>query len=434
MSRPRVEIRAFTCRRDVAPAALLARLLERKGCDVMITCVRDFMRTLELWKPEVAVFSTPGKAVAIKAASPGTSTAFLDGEGFQPADGSRGLWWSRNPEQFRATDLALVWGRRVLDEVREARPEADLANVHVVGNPSYDLVRFLPESVAHDPAAPTVGVVARFHTINDQLGISPVRTLPNPGNLERVIVQCQAFVGVVSCVRALLEKTPFTVSIRPHPLEQVESYHASKSLWFGEHAARVEIDDSLAFADWAVRQRALISPTSTTLIEAYLLGVAVINTDAVAGTEQFNREYAEVAAAWQSAGAAPRDLGHLADLVTTPRRAAADPAIEHQLDGYCDFGDPRPACLRAAEHIAALAHATPRPRGMRWPAWAVDAADGLAFRRAMGRNPLHANMNYRRGYHRLPEHLDAIERNILAGAPPRRRAGALDLTPAGAAQ
>ncbi len=51
MSRYRIVIRAFTLRRDIAAALLLARLLERAGCHVIVASSRDFLRTIRYWSP-----------------------------------------------------------------------------------------------------------------------------------------------------------------------------------------------------------------------------------------------------------------------------------------------------------------------------------------------------------------------------------------------
>ena len=54
----RIVIRAFTLRRDVAAAAVLAKLLERMGCEVMIASTRNFRRILKLWKPHAVLLNT----------------------------------------------------------------------------------------------------------------------------------------------------------------------------------------------------------------------------------------------------------------------------------------------------------------------------------------------------------------------------------------
>ncbi|MGE0613667.1 MAG: hypothetical protein AB7O70_15100, partial [Hyphomicrobiales bacterium] len=222
MSRPRIAIRAFTCRRDAAPAELLAQVLRKLGCDVLVCSMRDFNRTLKLWRPHVAVVNTPGQAGKVRKVDPDVAIAWLDGEGFLPPEFAHAVTFSKDSEMFRASDLALVWGRKVRDELCEAFPE-EAAKVHVVGNPAYDLIRYRDRG-GHGASRRSVGIVMRFGTINNHSGIPPTRTLPNPGNLDRVLVECRSFVGAVEGVRHILRYTEFMVSLRPHPLELIESY------------------------------------------------------------------------------------------------------------------------------------------------------------------------------------------------------------------
>lgn len=430
MYKPRIAIRAFTCRRDVASATLLAHLLEVEGCDVLVTSTRDFEATLRLWKPHVAVVNTPGQARRVKTVAPEVQVAFLDGEGFLPDESSHALQFSRDIELFRAMDLVLLWGGRVRNEIVEALPSEKQDHIHLVGHPAYDLIRFRPETARYDSESTSIGVVMRFNSINYAEGTSLIRTLANPGNLERIGVQCQAFVGLVNCIRALLQETDFRISIRPHPLEQIDSYQAYKARWFGsELAGRVEIDDSLSFPYWAVRQRAILSPTSTSLIEAYLLKVPVVNVDALCGTDEYNRDYAEMSHDWQAAGLSPQTIPDLMELLQKKLpEVTPNSAIERQLVEYCDFDKDRSAALMAAQHIVRHARQSVPPRGARLPTFIVDLMDRIRFYKACRRNPLHSNMNYRRGYHALPADLDEIVQNILrsSGTAPRHWAAEVD--------
>lgn len=426
----RIAIRAFTCRRDIASAALLASLLEVEGCSVLVTSTRDFEATLKLWKPHVAVVNTPGQARRVKTVAPEVQTIFLEGEGFLPDEWSHALHFSQDKELFRAMDLILLWGQRVRDEIVKALPEEKNEHICVVGHPAYDLIRFRTETAKYDPKCKSIGVVMRFNSINYAEGTSLIRTLANPGNLERVTVQCQAFVGLINCIRVLLQKTDFRISIRPHPLEQVDSYQEYISRWFGpEFAQRIEIDDSLSFPYWAVRQRAILSPTSTSLIEAYLLKVPVVNVDALCGTDEYNRDYAEMSHDWQAAGLSPQTIPDLVELLQKNLpEVTPNSAIERQLIEYCDFDKDRSAALAAAQHIVHHARQSGPPGGPRLPTFLVDLMDRIRFYKACRRNPLHPNLNYRRGHHALPADLDEIVQNILrsSGTAPRHWAAEVD--------
>ncbi len=191
----------------------------------------------------------------------------------------------------------------------------------------------------------------------------------------------------------------------------------------------MSIDASLSFSHWAAKQRAILSPTSATLLEAYLLNVPVINIDSISGTDEFNRDYADITKIWQDGGVRPRSFAELLGALNSVDRSGVRvAALDRQLSEYCNYSDRSgSACLAAARLIKGFAQNRKPQRGMRLPAVLVDAIDAVSFRAACRKNPLHPNMNYRRGYHQLPDDLETIADNILhsSHATPHR-----DTTPA----
>jgi surface carbohydrate biosynthesis protein len=415
MGKPRIVIRAFTCRRDVAMAELLARILKHEGCDVLVTSVRDFERTLRLWRPDVAVVNVFSKITSVKSRFPNVGCVFLDGEGHTPAHLTLAKSLSR--EVYRAMDIVLLWNETIRKELIVSLSGENFEKMHVVGNPNHDLIYYRPATLQYDRESKSIGFVCRFPNVNNFSGESPIRNLTSSLILDEVIVQSRSFAAMINLARHILRNSDFVVSIRPHPNEQIETYLNYKMNWFGEDLVRrVEIDGSLCFGHWAARQRAILSPTSTSFLEAYLLGVPVINIDRIAGTDQFNKDYAELAAEWQAAGTTAHDCSHLMNLLTSELPTVQhDPVIEKQLQDYCDANTQKSACLRAARIIAEYARKRPRKREVRLPIGVVDAIDEISFRRISRYDPLHHNMNYRRGFHALPPQLDEIANNILMG-------------------
>lgn len=382
-----------------------------------MTSIRDFNRTVKYWKPDVAVVNTPGNSMNLKHEFPEVKAVWLDGEGFLPEEFSHAKIMSENRAMFQAPDMILLWGEYVKKQLVEAMTNEDVAKIKVVGNPTYDLIRFRNQTREKEPAKrQSVGVVMRFGTINNHEGIPPIRTLPNPDNLERVIVECRSFVGTIRAIQAVLDNTKFDVSLRPHPLEQIESYDLYKHYWFKkEHLHRVNIDATLSFSHWAREQRAILSPTSTSLLEAYLLKVPVINIDRLSGTDEFANSYDELTKTWQASGLQPSDPTELADILGRGLPdVKSNAALDAQIDQYCSVnGENSSSAYLCAKHIADYAFsavANGSRRGL--PMCAVDAIDRLSFWRAMRANPLHQNMGYRRGFHKLPDDLEEIAERI----------------------
>jgi len=413
----RVVIRAFTCRRDVAPLALFAKILEREGCEVIIAGVRNFRTTIKIWKPHAVVINTMGNALEVAKYSPGSKIVYLDGEGFQVPGKGNADYWAENPLQFEMLDLAMVWGKKIVEECHEVAPSMDFSKLHVVGNPKLDLVRFLPEAQKTKSKKKSVGAVCRFPTINDHQGYMPVRTLPNEGNLERVIIQCKAFVALINAIEAILENTDLNVSIRPHPNEQLETYYRFIKPRFGEKFKdRIEIDDSLVFPEWAAQQAALLSPTSTSFLESTLLGVPVVNLDYLSDSVEFNKEYAPVCEEWQAGGLMPENLDQLCQILNSDLQTPqVDAAVEAQLRDYCDWYSGESACKNAADLVVELLKKDCPKMGIGWPTFLVKLRDGISFYRAMRENPLHHNFNYKEKFHKIPKYYDQIVDRIISG-------------------
>jgi len=86
---------------------------------------------------------------------------------------------------------------------------------------------------------------------------------------------------------------------------------------------------------------------------------------------------------------------------------ARDEAIENQLHTHCNWQSNTSACLAAARDIVETLKTTRRPSPA-LPRSVIDLRDRISFWRAVRRDRLHTNFNYREGYHPLPDYLDEM--------------------------
>jgi surface carbohydrate biosynthesis protein len=417
----RVAIRAFTCRRDAATAILLAKVMQARGHQAYVCSSRNFLNVVRWWKPDIAIVNARGYPLRVKAASPQTAVILLDGEGLSPPRDSIGPYLAGNPGVWNCCEQVQVWGARGYKEVADDNPAGFLRKVRVVGNPHFDLARYFPQRARENARKDgSIGVVMRFRAINDHEGRSTLKHLPNPGNLAETIAECKDFVGSINAIRFLLEHTDHTFEIRPHPLEQVESYEAYRDRWFGDQAHRVSVDRTLSFGEFAVRDRLLMAPTSTSFLTAYLLGVPVIDLSRLCETTAHNLE-GNLGEEWLDAANTPESYEELLKIVQKDLSVEKDPVIEAQLEDYCDYSNPMSSCLRIVQEMENLSLPR-RSRGfLRLPKCAMELLDAVSFRRAMARNPLHQNMNYYPGYHPEPKFLDRMVQAILSSGSSRER-------------
>ena len=411
----RVLIRVHSARRDAAPLALFQKILERMRCSVLLANGGSFTTALRLWRPHVAIVGTFGKAESAKAVAPTTKVIVLDQEGIRNPKNRHADQLMGRPERLAKVDLGLFWGRKIIQEFEEVAPQLDRRHLHVVGNPKLDLVRYLPERFKTGKESRSLGVVCRFNNVNPYEAQSLIHTLPNPGNIEKNIAQMQGFVAMTKVLGMVLERTDYKISIRPHPQEQSDSYKQYIRHWFGRgNEDRISVDESIDFAAWAAAQRVLISPSSTSFLEAYILGVPVINLDVIANTFEYNRGYAPVVAEWQEGCILPRDIEELCKILEEgPPPLPSCAFIEKQLEDYCDGNSKESACLRAARLTKKLLVEHNHSFQLHCPKALVDLWDGISFRRNMRRDSLHHNFNYRRDYHPNPPHFDEMAAQIL---------------------
>lgn len=408
--KPRIAIRAHTARRDTASSVLIERALQRKGYDTFICSVRNFEWILKYWKPDAVVVQTTGSAIPARRLSPDAALIFMDAEGLQPEDNTWATFWSQNPDYYDVLDLAMIWGPMLVEEVKRLMPDADAGKLRVTGSPKFDLVRHVAAHRRPENPPKSVGIVGRYPSINNHDGFPTIRGLHVKSNLDFTISSCNAYHVQHQIIRDLLLTTDYTISIRPHPLEDISSYYRYVIPSFGkQYASRFVIDDRLDVADWMIEQRALISPTSTAYIEAYVLGIPFIIVDRISGMYDYNAKYADVCREWLESAYVPHTIEEASSLVkNAPDLNTQRPMMDRQLQRYCGLPGNTWATTKIVDEIDALMRKRGvTPSAWRMPSLGADLLDQALFWRAQYRDPRHANFHYRRGYHLAPEYVDA---------------------------
>lgn len=413
MSKPRVVIRAFTLRRDAAAALLLAHELELQGCRVIVASSRDFIRTMRYWKPDVAVINTISQIRRCAELAPGAAIVVLPGEGANAKKHCDAVLLADDPGAYDIVDKFLLWGKATEGFFHEFLPGADHGKLAVCGNPRLELAKYNTELLRIPAGSKTVGFIGRYHTLNRYNEVPAIFSMQRPEKREGVLWQVENFFCMITLIYRIIKETDFKISIRPHPLEAPEGYGFMNE---GVFAGRVDIDHSFDVAAWTARQRVIVAPSSQSFYEAYVLGVPMINIDPLTGNAERIREITPNAALSQIVSYTPATYDEAMALIQRDLEPPpANPEIDRHLDEFHDWFAPASATRRAADEIAAVAHGETRAMGVRLPTAVLDLWDRASFRRAQARDPLHANFNYHRHYHRTPDHFERVFGNILAG-------------------
>jgi surface carbohydrate biosynthesis protein len=413
----RVVIRAFTLRRDLGAAFLLKRFLEERGCSVIISSVRDFGRVVKYWAPHAVITNTKSTLSIAKQLAPDSLVIYWPGEG-----GGEDYQYScavrMKSDDYKLCDHLLVWGQKPKDFFTELHPN-DADKVVVSGSPRLDTLKFCRDIIRPTDKSGSIGIVGKYTFINHHEGFATAPRLAKSGrHYEEVIRETVSLYQALRAIDHIVEKTDYNVSIRPYPSEDINSYEQilDRKGWRG----RVEVDGTFLFSDWAARQEIIISETSTSFLESYILQIPTISLDRIIANESKGLAFDWGSDLSHDAALIPETFEELIALIE--RDDLPPPAFSEEVEGYLDaFHDwksPRAANDYAAEHVVKRLNATKFPIRPHVPAPILRFIDLLSFKRIMYRNPLHANFNYCAGIHPEPGYFDAVVDRIRESARP----------------
>ena len=417
---------AFTARRDVATSLVLKALLERNSCEVVISSRRNLSVFLRFWQPHIVVMNVYLQSVKtadfIHSLSPKSLLVSWPGEGAEPLKNSHELLlYKQDSMQHREFARFLLWGRhqhRYTQRLFGWDPD----RFKICGNPRLDLVKFLPKNIEKT----TFGILGRFESINRHTWAPVIRALNKCTESEyhATLLQCRQFLIAAEVSETLiLRDDTLNASWRPHPLESIEGYNKLRTVYPFNN--RLWIDESLAITDWLARQIFVLTPSSTTFLETYLLRVPVINLDSlVEGAIESQRARNHVTTMGAGMAFTPRSIEQIIEKVEnsldslTPQ---SDPTIDAHLDQFHNWDSPKSAIACAAQEILALAEdgrsRAQRARGSKFgaPRFAVELIDRAIYYKNFDVH--HKNYSYCPWIHKPSEFHDAIVSGILKSHP-----------------
>ncbi|HBC87157.1 MAG TPA: hypothetical protein DCZ94_09405 [Lentisphaeria bacterium] len=402
----RIVIRAFTLRRDIGISYILAEILRKAGCEVYISCCRNYTNALVKWKPHAVIINTVGAVDTSKRLAPDAKIILWPGEGSEPIDRGDAYHFARLGN-FKDIDLVLLWGKANLDAFENRFGKND-CKLKVCGNPKFDLIKFSPSPVKRN----TIGIIGRFGEINLYDKKPGIFILMNTDHLDVFKMICDQFVTVIKLIDFIVKNTDFNVSIRPHPHEAPEGY----SRIYDEFGDRVEVDSSYEFSPWASRQKMLIGTASSSFLEAYLLKIPVISIDRLSGADKTVEEKCKSNTMLYSMSINPSSFEELCQLVKSEPKPASDiKEIDDFLKYFSEWPHDGSAIKKAADTILSLLRGSKFRFHMNYPIEYIDLIDWYYFWKSTllgGTN--HPNFNYKNGYHKMPPEYKTIIQNVMS--------------------
>jgi hypothetical protein len=410
----RVVIRAFTLRRDMSSAILVKQQLERLGCSVFLASSRNYFAAVKRWRPHAVIINAESVVLRTREIMPDGIVVLWHGEGGEAREFSEAMTSHLNPGLYDLIDRVFTWGPRQNGYFEELFPNA-VHNWMVVGSPRLELAKFNPDLAVAHGGAQSIGMPARFSGINQCEGYPVFRTLDDPDCEWEIIHQAKAYATMVRVVERVLANTDLNISIRPHPTENPRSYRYLRR----RAPERIEIDTSYDFSAWAARHKAIVGPSSNSILEAYVLRVPTVNIEAMAGIgttyEDHGSTYDNLTAA-QGGSYVPRDIDELIDMLNgdleaKPRNSSVDELLREVHNWYSDQSATK---TLVEETVRLLRERNVRP-GAHFPKPVIMAEDGLRFAKGWLQNRLITNVNFQYGYHSMPKYYSDLVANIDAG-------------------
>ena len=412
----KILIRLVVVRRDYSTFGLLTLLLKELGCKVLIVSSMNFTLALRLWKPDAVIVHNLASGKVANKIIPNVKIFFLDTEGFRVERLSHAKFFLDKSDYMKFFSNFFFWGNRIIREFKKFAPNLDISKIKIIGNPKLDMARYY-EKNKFKVINKTIGISTRFHVLNNHIGRPAIFSLANnPEKYSYTDNQIKTFITLMDIMKKILKETDYKISIRVHPFEAIQGYQDNLKRWFGENnLERFEIDESLDFSEWVVRQRVVITPTTTAITECYLLNVPVINIDKIAKVITYNKNRDKVVNDWFKGVYLPNSISECLKMIKRKKiNVKRNKIIDKMLIEYCDWHTDDYAAKISLNHILSqLNESVTHGYKLYIPYFFMKKIISLIDRFRIFKNPLFKNFNYSSYFHSPPLVYRKVKEEIL---------------------
>ena len=408
----RIVIRAFSLRRDMSSSLLLKAQLERMGCSVFIASSRNYFAVLKRWRPQAVIINTQSVVKKSREILPDCVIVLWHAEGGEIKHWSEAYSLNLVPNLIDNIDYIFTFGEEGLKFFDDIFPEIQ-CKWKVAGNSRLETAKFNPDLIEARQGSSSIGMPTRFSQINHHAGLPPYKILQNPNSEWSFVYQAKAYVALVSAVDRILNDTDLSISIRPHPNENIYNYRFLQSRF----PDRIEVDTSYDFAAWAAKQKAIVGPSTTAILEAYVLRVPTVNIEAMGGiSEVYEEQGSTRLMRTQSSSYFPKNGDELIDILrgdikVKPRHPDVDDLLRNSHNWFSD----KSATKTVAEETVNLVQERKVRAGPYFPKPIIHVEDRIRFAKGWFQNRLITNMSFQYGYHEIPTYYSELLANIDAG-------------------
>lgn len=395
-------------RRDSTVAILIQEMLKKRGQLSFIASRRNFSKILRLTTPINIVvigqinilFDLIYEDGVMRSKYRDINLYFYPAEGYATDREYRMMY----PVKFTYGDLKKIyfWGRESLNWVK---CNTDV-NVGTLDNTGYPRIKMAAtyDRLKKKPLQPKIGIVGRFNMLNDLHGTLTMKyivlELATEADykgvfLKRLRVEGEAILTIFKVIDFILNSTEYSISFRPHPNEDRDSYLKLKER-FGN---RFELSEEVDVADWIAGCSKILGLASSSYIDAGLMGVPIICVDKVANIVEETLIYEPAMKLIYEVAHMPENFDELKEFITTDlqskQSAIFDGLIESNFIG--DHPDP-------IRHVAETIKFVPNKFTTKVTKLTIDIADYLLMTKdRLKKNPT-LDFDYSSVFHGRDEH------------------------------
>ena len=394
-----------TLKRDAVSALILKGFLEKRNFDVQITSMINLEKWIRFWKPEILVIFSHGRAQRIKKKFNNLKIVFIDGEVFQQSHEDLAKEFFDDTKSFESLDLILVGSE--LSKRCFGKYNLDNSKVHVVGNTRFDTARFLLKKKITKRNG--IGFASSFSLLNHHEGYSTIRGLYNDTGLKYGVTSVYGYNAFYRALIYILKNTDHHISIRPHPNEDPDSYQRfiidrlDKKL-----QKKIDIDTSLDFTIWASKLKCIVAPTTTSIIQANLVGTPVFNILSISGQRDFWDNYAKSYKICNESSSIPSNFDDLKNKIKKAKPIKSiKKEVKKLLNEECDWNNDEYATYRSSNLIEQFSKNVGR-NFLRIPKFICRFFEYYFFNKALRKKPQVQNFNYSEFFQSEPEEISKL--------------------------
>lgn len=315
-----VFIHVDSLRRDKSISCLIKNVLEKIGYNVFLTSRRN-LRLIEILKlrPSSIILSHVGGNFSkneLYEISKKSKLFLLMPEGFA-SDAALGLDFPIDFD-YDVFSAIFVWGNYEKNWLIKNR-DISKDKVIVAGFHRFDLYGLHDNFLDNVTSASTkkrVGFIGRFDYIDvfDKRSLSTL-IIQSIGAIydarDLIHDQVKSFSLYLKIFDCIYNDTDYLMSYRPHPNERVDYKELIKSRYKDRFSFSIEED----FNSWVLSQDVIISPTSSSYVEAYLLEKPIISINRIINARKWDPAVDIVSEAFDEYAYTPSTFEELIELL-----------------------------------------------------------------------------------------------------------------------